>query len=55
LNLLRAELANSFILIFGCDSFFITVSEPKKKKEFSIQEQKVIPVKVNANNKTHGA
>jgi hypothetical protein len=33
-NVLQTKLANIFISIFGCDSFFITVSEPKKRKLF---------------------
>jgi hypothetical protein len=39
MNLLWIKLANSFILIYGCDSFFITMIEPKKSKTFSIQEK----------------
>jgi hypothetical protein len=48
-NLLRIKLANSFILISGCDSFFITMTEPKKRKAFSIQEKMAILAHVDAN------
>jgi hypothetical protein len=52
MNLLRIKLANSFILISGHDSIFITVSEPKEKKAFSIHKQTVILAQVDANKKT---
>jgi hypothetical protein len=53
-NLLRIKLANSFILISGCDSFFITMTEPKRKA-FSIQEKMAILAQVDANNETRVA
>jgi hypothetical protein len=33
------KLGNNFILIFGCDLFFVTMSEPKKSKVLSIEEK----------------
>jgi hypothetical protein len=55
MNLLQIKLANSFILISGCNSFFITMTEPKKRKAFSIQEKMDILAQVYANKETHVA
>jgi hypothetical protein len=52
LHLLRIKLANSFILISGCDSFFIMMTEPRKRKVFSIQEKMDILAQVDANKET---
>jgi hypothetical protein len=43
------KLANSSILISGCDSVFIKMYEPKKRKAFSIQEKTDILAQVDAN------
>jgi hypothetical protein len=51
-NLLRIKLANSFILISGRDSVFITMTEPRKRKAFSIQEKMDILAQVDANKET---
>jgi hypothetical protein len=51
-NLLRIKLANSFILISGCDLFFIIMIVPKKRKAFSIQEKMDILAQVDANKET---
>jgi hypothetical protein len=54
-NLLRIKLENSFILISGCDSFFITMTEPNKRKAFSVQEKMAILAQVDANKETRVA
>jgi hypothetical protein len=51
-NLLQIKLAKSFILISGCDSFFIMMIEPKKRKAFSFQEKMDILAQVDANKET---
>jgi hypothetical protein len=48
------KLANSFILISGCDSFFIMI-EPKKRKAFSIKEKMDILAQMDANKETRVA
>jgi hypothetical protein len=49
------KLPNSFILISGCDSFFIMMSEPKQRGVFSIQEKMDILAQVDISNGTHVA
>jgi len=39
ISVLKIELLNSGILIFACASFFVMVSEPKKRIPFSIQDK----------------
>jgi hypothetical protein len=55
MNLLQIKLANSFILISSCDSFFIMMSEPKKRKAFPIQDKMDILALADANKETHVA
>jgi hypothetical protein len=40
-------------LISDCDSFFITISEPRKRKVFAVQEKMDILAQVDANKETH--
>jgi hypothetical protein len=54
-NLLRIKLANSFVVISGCDSFFITMTELKKRKAFSVQEKMAILAQVDASKETQAA
>lgn len=49
MTLLWIKLVNSFILISGYNSFFIKMSEPKKKETFSIQEKMNILAQMDAN------
>jgi hypothetical protein len=55
MNLLRIKLANSFILISGCDSFLIVMIEPKKRKAFSVKKKMAILAQVDANKETRVA
>jgi hypothetical protein len=55
LHLLQIKLANGFILISGCNSFFITMNEPRMRKAFSIQEKMDILAQVDANKETRVA
>jgi hypothetical protein len=55
LHLLRIKLASSFILFSDCDSFFIMMTEPRKRKVFSIQEKMDIPAQVDSNKETRVA
>jgi hypothetical protein len=41
--------------ISSCDRFFITITEPKKREAFSIQEQMDILAQVDANKETRVA
>jgi hypothetical protein len=43
------KLANSSILILGCNSFFITMREQKDRKTSSVQEKLDIPAQVYVN------
>jgi hypothetical protein len=48
-------LVNTFILIFGCNSFFIMMRKPKEWKAFSVQEKVDIPDQVYVNKQTRFA
>jgi phosphopantetheine adenylyltransferase len=52
MNLLHMELVNRCILISDCNLFFIVMSEPKKRKLFSIQERMEILEQVDASEET---
>jgi hypothetical protein len=51
----QIEVANSCILICGCDSFFIMMSELQKIKAFCAQEKGEISAQVEANKEIHAA
>jgi hypothetical protein len=46
---LQSKLANNFILISGYGLFFITISEPKNRKSFSIKKKKIHLDQVDSN------
>lgn len=52
MNLLQIKLVNRFILLSDWDLFSFKVSEPKKGKDFSIQEQMDIPAQEDTNEET---
>jgi hypothetical protein len=49
------ELANSFILIPGCDSFFIMMSKPRQRTVFSIPEKMDILAQADTSKGWHTA